>query len=73
MKPRLCVRCGKEPRAEDLFVGPACADDPAKVAEVRDAEAATKFLVTTDGERGRAQRAYVVQTHHWHGHWSHRE
>jgi hypothetical protein len=72
MKQRPCVRCGSRPRGDDLFVCLTCADDPTKLDEMRQAEEATRDLPYNSGERGRAQRAYLVKTFHWNGHWSQR-
>ena len=71
MKPKPCVRCGSRPRGEELFVCYPCADDPVKLDEVRQAEIATRDI-TDQNDRRRAQRAFLVRTLHWSGHWSSR-
>ena len=67
---RPCVRCGSEPRAEDLFVGVACADDPAKIDEVSQARCMTSDFVGSERERRLEQRRILVSTFQWAGRWS---
>jgi hypothetical protein len=59
---RACVRCGTEPRADEVFLCLTCLDSPTARREIREAVA-----TVVDGQ---AQRAWLVAHRHWVGGWS---
>lgn len=62
MNQRPCVRCGVNPRQDELFVCPECRADPRFRGEVRAAEEAAIVHA--------AQRVWLIENAGWVGGWS---
>jgi len=59
--PRLCVRCGRRPRAGETYLCPPCLEDPVARAEAAECLRAKGGYVD--------QRRVAVETFHWAGGW----
>ena len=59
---RTCVRCARNPRADELFICTPCHDDPATYREMTAARGRTTgdYL---------AQQRYLIAVHGWAGGW----
>jgi hypothetical protein len=59
--PLPCVRCGRRPRAGELFLCNPCAASPMVRAEVRRIEQGAQGYI--------AQRRLAIEKFHWAGGW----
>lgn len=65
MSEHVCVRCGRAPRAHELFICLGCVDDPVRIREQSEVEADEHGSMRSGDE----QRRELIERYHWAGGW----